>query len=348
MTVTATPGPGTGATREDYIWCDTRPDDAEFQLVVIPASQASGRVGLRVGSIFAPAGANTAAAMSMNGARVDFGHLPGLTLTAGGLARTWINSTQSGLLYIYSPEVGMEGSASISRARGGTYGPATGTGYTACGPSWSIPGADLMDHARYRITAEGRGNMGAGGDSAWRAALGGLPNGPSCNVPAGAGTTGGANGVFSWYADIEIQVNGPGEQTAAVTIRAGSQWMAAGNVSQGELRAGVSHLQNVPMNRSQNYSLSVSCAWLNASAGRNMSGYSGLFERLGGGGHVPQPLALPISMADMAVPELVWVDGDDPLGGPVFGGNGDTGQMLARVEPARPARARSTTRRRTS
>lgn len=314
LTVQAVPGPATGS-REDYIWADTRPDDAEWELSVIPAAAAAGRFGLRIASIFTAAGNNLASQMTLQGARVDFGHLPGLTLSAGGLTDVWMNATQSGLLYVYSPLTGMGGSASLSRADSASYGPHTGTNYGVLSRSWRINAGDAMDATRYRFSYWGQGNPGTAADAAWNFAIGGLPSGPTCNFrPAGGGFT--ANNWFHWWARIEIQINGNSEQTCRPVIYGGAQ-AQAGNYAQVQ---GIAHGgTTVPFNRGQDYDIYLAASWAAAATGRTITSYSSAFERLGGGGFVPQPqqiagpLGLPAGNGQRAVPvrELTPMPGSE-------------------------------------
>ena len=62
--VSAAPGPASG-TRDDVLWCDVEPDEGQWSLAVIPATDAAGRPGLAVAWITVPAGANTAAQMDI-------------------------------------------------------------------------------------------------------------------------------------------------------------------------------------------------------------------------------------------------------------------------------------------
>jgi hypothetical protein len=280
VTVQAVPGPASGS-RTDYLWCDVDPETSMWHLSVITQAAATGRPGLRVASIVAPAGSNTAAAMQLQGARVDFGDLPGLTLYAGGNARCWLNATESGLLYCYSPEIGMEGSVSLSRADGGTYGPASGTGYTALTRTWRIFGGDIMTNTRYRYTAFGLGNMGTGGDSTFRFTLAGLAGLTPANVGGGGGSFG-ANSWFHWWASVDIQVTGA--TTCAVCIRALGQ-----QATTGVDRTALAFTENVAFPRNIDRDCAVAGSFLNAATGRQLTGKGGTFERLGGGGFVPQP-----------------------------------------------------------
>jgi hypothetical protein len=59
QTVTAVPGPATGS-RQDVIWCDIQPDDAIWQLVVIPATATVGRPGIPLAFLTVPANATLA------------------------------------------------------------------------------------------------------------------------------------------------------------------------------------------------------------------------------------------------------------------------------------------------
>ncbi len=64
LVVQARPGPATGS-RTDYVWADTNPDDGTFELRVVTTAEATGRPGIPLATITAPANSNTAAAMTL-------------------------------------------------------------------------------------------------------------------------------------------------------------------------------------------------------------------------------------------------------------------------------------------
>jgi hypothetical protein len=67
LVVMASPGPATGS-REDVLWCDVEPDEAEWSLVIIPASDVPSRPGIALGYITVPAGATLASQMDIRSA----------------------------------------------------------------------------------------------------------------------------------------------------------------------------------------------------------------------------------------------------------------------------------------
>lgn len=64
LVVNAAPGPPTGQ-RVDLLWCDVHPDDATWELVVIPQAQAAGRPGMPLATITVPANATLASQMGI-------------------------------------------------------------------------------------------------------------------------------------------------------------------------------------------------------------------------------------------------------------------------------------------
>ena len=63
-TVNATPGPGSGS-REDWLWCETHPDEGTWELKILPAAQAAALPGIQIAVITVPAGANLASQMTI-------------------------------------------------------------------------------------------------------------------------------------------------------------------------------------------------------------------------------------------------------------------------------------------
>jgi hypothetical protein len=56
---------GGASQRTDYIWADINPDGATWTINVITQAAASGRTGIQLGTVVVPAGAATAAAMTI-------------------------------------------------------------------------------------------------------------------------------------------------------------------------------------------------------------------------------------------------------------------------------------------
>lgn len=64
LVVQAVPGPPSGS-RADVIWVDVAPDDATWQLVVVPQAETVGRPGMPLAWITVPAGATLASQMGI-------------------------------------------------------------------------------------------------------------------------------------------------------------------------------------------------------------------------------------------------------------------------------------------
>src|SRR5215471_696367 len=76
-TTITTTAAGTGG-RTDILWCDINVNAGTWQLALITAAQAVGRTGIQLGTITAPANANTSAAMTFAPALPTFAVSPGL------------------------------------------------------------------------------------------------------------------------------------------------------------------------------------------------------------------------------------------------------------------------------
>jgi hypothetical protein len=67
LSVPVPAGPATGSLTS-YIWCDVSPDAATWTVNVITPTQATGRSGILLGTVTAPAGSNLASQMTLAGA----------------------------------------------------------------------------------------------------------------------------------------------------------------------------------------------------------------------------------------------------------------------------------------
>jgi len=62
--VMANPGPASDS-REDWLWCETHPDEGTWELKILPAAQAALLPGIQIAVITVPAGANLASQMTI-------------------------------------------------------------------------------------------------------------------------------------------------------------------------------------------------------------------------------------------------------------------------------------------
>jgi hypothetical protein len=62
--VMANAGPASGS-REDWLWCETHPDEGTWELKILPATQAALLPGIQIATITVPQGANLASQMTI-------------------------------------------------------------------------------------------------------------------------------------------------------------------------------------------------------------------------------------------------------------------------------------------
>jgi len=62
--IMANPGPASDS-REDWLWCETHPDEGTWELKILPAAQAALLPGIQIAVITVPAGANLASQMTI-------------------------------------------------------------------------------------------------------------------------------------------------------------------------------------------------------------------------------------------------------------------------------------------
>ena len=69
--VAANAGPASGGSREDWLWCETHPDEGSWELRILPAGQAAQLPGIQLATITVPQGANLAAQMTIIGTTAE-------------------------------------------------------------------------------------------------------------------------------------------------------------------------------------------------------------------------------------------------------------------------------------
>lgn len=68
--IQANPGPASGS-REDWLWCETHPEEGTWELKILPAAQAAVLPGLQLARIIVPQGANLASQMTIVGTTAE-------------------------------------------------------------------------------------------------------------------------------------------------------------------------------------------------------------------------------------------------------------------------------------
>jgi hypothetical protein len=203
MSITVPAGPATGSATY-LIWADVNPDAATFTLNVITSAQAVGRAGVQLGTVTAPAGSNTAAAMTLTPTQATFANFQGITFqtdATGG--RAYLYSTASGMLYVQS-RIGTAGGTLVTSVQDGQHrdaaGAADGVSFT---PQWSVPVGDIVPYTHYSLWAHGNGTTPAAAQSIWFDVngLGGYTRVNFANNAVPVSTS------FAWTCEAHLQVD---------------------------------------------------------------------------------------------------------------------------------------------
>jgi hypothetical protein len=212
LTVDVPAGPATGSATY-YLWCDVDPDGATWTINVITPADATGRPGIQLGTVVAPAGANLASQMTITNAPVTFGQFEGITLNTkqtGGKA--YLYATQNGMLWVQSLLQGAGGAAVLSLNDGRHY--VTGAGVNV-GPIWTIPAGDAVPFTHYHLHSAGAGLSPSPAANMWFD-VNGL--GTYCRVTLDHGGWA-AHTPYNYDIDAHVQVDHWGN-TVAMSIRA--------------------------------------------------------------------------------------------------------------------------------
>jgi len=245
MSVTVPAGPPTGSATY-YIWADVNPDAATFTLSVITPAQASGRAGVQIGTVVAPAGSNTAAAMTLTPALVTFANFQGITIATDATGgKAYLYATASGMLYVQAQNQAAGGTLVTSLQDGAHRNPAN-TDQVSLTPQWSVPVGDIVPFTHYSLWVSGRATSPAALQGMWFDVngLGGWTRYvfPASAMPVSTG--------FTYWVEARLQVDGGGGNVAT-TVRATIMNNAAGSTAV----TGVAMDINRPINPATAYSL---------------------------------------------------------------------------------------------
>ncbi len=276
LNVTVPAGPATGSATY-YLWCDVDPAAATWTVNVITPADAAGRPGLNLGTVTAPAGANTAAAMQLTPATISFQEVEGITLNTrqtGG--KTYLYSTKNGMLYVQSM-LQKAGGAAVLTLNDGTHRGAIAAG-GGVSPSWAAPPGDIAPWTRYHLECSGEGLSPSPAANEWWEilALGGLMR----VYPNHSGWAAHTAYYFVLRADVQVDQAGG---SCALSIEVSLSTKADPKVG----ITAVWHVANVAIPNPQNGG-SLAFVTNIVAIGGTAESWSNTFQRLGGTDPSPQ------------------------------------------------------------
>lgn len=279
LSVAVPAGPATGSATY-YLWCDVNPDAATWTINVITPAQSTGRSGILLGTVVAPANSNTAAAMTLTPATVGFGNVEGLVIaTSQTGGKVYLYADTTGHLYVQGQAPSTAGGVVLTQlmdnAHRTTANAPDGVTMTC---NYAIPAGDVAGNATYVIRAHGDAKTGA--QAIWFDVygLGGITR---CTFPANT-----LPNQAIWF-DVEAHVHAEaGGPTATTSIKA---WIGSSTVVAPAVAAiGYTKTASIVLNTPSGLKLRSNIGQMGAGCFAETFGSS--FQRCGGG---PDPQVQP-------------------------------------------------------